>query len=158
MLDPVAYPREELLKLYARRWHCELRLRDLKISLHMDVLRTKTPSMVRKELLAKLLVYNLIRTQMWEAGLRSGQMPLRISFKGTVQHFRIFAPFLANLTPGARAELHRILLNVIAQEIIPLRKDRVEPRLKKRRPKSYGWIQMPRSHYQRLLHLNRPLK
>ena len=43
LLDPQCYSCEELLELYARRWHCELRLRDLKIALHLDVLRTQTP-------------------------------------------------------------------------------------------------------------------
>ena len=156
--DPQIYPRTELLELYARRWHCELRLRDVKISLHMDVLRTQTPEMVRKELLAKLLAYNLIRRLMWEAGVRAGVAPLRLSFKGSVQHVRMFAPLLVGLSPKAREEVYTVLLKTLASEIVPERPGRVEPRLKKRRPKSYGWLHKPRQLCRRLIRLGRKLK
>jgi hypothetical protein len=156
--DPKRYPREELLKLYACRWHCELRLRDIKIALHMDVLRTQTPEMVRKELLAKLLAYNLIRRLMWEAGVRAGVEPLRLSFKGSLQHVRTFAPLMVALRAPARSELYDLLLVTLASEIVPDRPGRVEPRLKKRRPKSFGWLQRPRALCRRLIRLGRKLK
>jgi hypothetical protein len=158
LLDPERYPREELLALYARRWNCELRLRDIKIALHMDVLRTQTPEMARKELLAKLLAYNLIRRLMWDAGARAEVAPLRLSFKGAVQHVRTFAPMLAALNSAARQELYTLLLTTLARELLPERPDRIEPRLKKRRPKSYGWLQKPRALCRRLLSLGRKLK
>jgi hypothetical protein len=158
LLDPRRYPREELLELYACRWQCEVRLRDLKIALHMDVLRTQTPEMARKELLAKLLAYTLIRRLMWEAGVRAGAPPLRLSFKGSVQHVRTFAPLLAALSSTARAELYTLLLATLASELVPERPGRIEPRLKKRRPKSYGWLQKPRALCRRLIRLGRKLK
>lgn len=158
LLDPRLYSRLELLELYTRRWHCELRLRDLKLALHMDVLRTQTPEMVRKELLAKLLAYNLIRRLLWEAGTRAGVRPLRLSFKGAVQHVRMFAPLLAPLSSPARKELYALLLQTLASEIVPERPGRSEPRLKKRRPKSYGWLQKPRAVYRQLIRLGRKLK
>ena len=158
LLDPKRFSRKELLELYARRWHCELRLRDVKIALHMDVLRTQTPEMAHKELLAKLLAYNLIRRLMWEAGVRAGVAPLRLSFKGSVQHVRTFAPILAALNSGARKELYDLLLQTLAQEIVPERPGRIEPRLKKRRPKSYGWLQKPRTLCRRLIRLGRTVK
>ena len=46
LLDHVAYPPSELAKLY-RRWNAELDLRSLKQTLQMDVLRCKTPELVR---------------------------------------------------------------------------------------------------------------
>lgn len=158
LLDAKRYPREELLELYACRWQCELRLRDLKSALHMDVLRTQTPEMAHKELLAKLLAYTLIRRLMWEAGVRAGVAPLRLSFKGSVQHVRMFAPLLAVLSSTARAELYALLLATVASELLPERPGRIEPRLKKRRPKSYGWLQKPRSLCRRLIRLGRKLK
>jgi hypothetical protein len=158
LLDPKRYPRQALLELYARRYQCELRLRDIKIALHMDVLRTQSPEMVRKELLAKLLAYNLIRRPLWDAGVCAGVPPLRLSFKGAVQHVRIFAPLLAALTPGARKELNALLLQTLAAELVPERPGRIEPRLKKRRPKSFGWLQKPRTLCRRLLSQGRKLK
>jgi len=49
LLNPVAYPAADILALYGDRWTVELRLRDIKITPGMDILRGKSPSMVRKE-------------------------------------------------------------------------------------------------------------
>ena len=67
LIDPEAYPREDLTALYGLRWEAEVCLRDLKISIGMDVLRGLSPQVVRRELLVHLLAYNLIRTMMWDA-------------------------------------------------------------------------------------------
>ena len=158
LLDPLKYPRQELLDLYAMRWLCELRLRDLKVAMQMDVLRTHTPEMVRKELLAHLLAYNLIRNLMWTTGQQHKTEPMRLSFKGAMQHIRAFAPFLAATAAPLRAGLLDLLLRLIAQEVVPERPNRFEPRRKKRRPKSYGWLQKPRRLCKRLLALGRKLK
>jgi IS4 transposase len=64
LLDHVAYPPSELAKLYRARWNAELDLRSLKRTMQMDVLRCKTPELVRKELWTHILAYNLIRTMM----------------------------------------------------------------------------------------------
>ena len=61
LLDAELYPREELAGLYRARWHAELDIRSIKQTMKMDVLRCKTPEMVRKEIWAHLLVYNMIR-------------------------------------------------------------------------------------------------
>ena len=61
LLDPAAFPAEELASLYRRRWHGELDIRSLKVAMRMDVLRCKTPAMVRKEFWAHLLAYDLVR-------------------------------------------------------------------------------------------------
>ena len=45
----------------------------------MDVLRSKTPEMVRKEIYIYLLAYNLKSTLMWEAVTAYGVLPLRLS-------------------------------------------------------------------------------
>ena len=62
-----SYPAKELGGLFRQRWHAELDLRSLKSDMHMDMLRTKSPEMVRKEVAAHLLAYNLIRGVMAEA-------------------------------------------------------------------------------------------
>jgi Transposase DDE domain len=50
LLEPTAYTKEELADLYRCRWHAELDLRAIKTVVEMDILRSKTPAMVRKEL------------------------------------------------------------------------------------------------------------
>jgi IS4 transposase len=54
LLDAACYTPADLAGLYRMRWHAELDLRSLKVTLHMDVLRCKTPEMVRKEVWAHL--------------------------------------------------------------------------------------------------------
>ena len=59
--------------------------RSIKDVLQMDVLRCKTPEMVRKEIWMHLLAYNLIHTVMAQAASQNGLSPRSISFKATLQ-------------------------------------------------------------------------
>ena len=61
LLDADIYTKKDLADLYRRRWEAELHLRSIKVVLGLDVLRCKTPAMVRKELWMGLLGYNVIR-------------------------------------------------------------------------------------------------
>ena len=82
LLDITIYSSLEVLKLYGERWNVELNLKHLKTTLGMEVLRCKTPQMVRKELYVYLLAYNLLCTLMWTAGNTYGLPPLRLSLQG----------------------------------------------------------------------------
>ena len=94
LLDADQYTGKDIAELYRRRWQAELRLRSLKITLQMDVLRTKTPEMVRKEIWAHLLAYNLLRTVMAQAALQAQVCPDAISFTGALQTLNAFVPQL----------------------------------------------------------------
>ena len=59
----MAYPAEELARLYARRWQIELWFRDLKTSMGMERLRCKSPQMVHKELEMFFIAYMSVRGQ-----------------------------------------------------------------------------------------------
>ena len=61
----------------------------------MDVLRCKTPELVRKGLRTHILAYNLIRTVMAQAATRHGIEPRSISFKGALQTLEAFQPVIA---------------------------------------------------------------
>src|SRR5262245_65922486 len=76
-------------------WQIELDLRSLKRTLQMDVLRCKTPELVRKELWTHILAYNLIRTIVAQAAAKHGLEPRSISFKGAVQPLEAFRPVIA---------------------------------------------------------------
>ena len=145
LLDPKAYPKDEIARLYGLRWEAEINLRHLKSSMDMDFLRTKSPDMVRKELAMYFLAYNLLRSLMTEAALRYGQDPLRLSFKGTLQHLNTFLPLLATSGPNKRRQHYQMVLLLIAREQLPDRPGRVEPRRVKRRPKCSHWLQEPRA-------------
>jgi IS4 transposase len=62
LLDTKTYSTLDITSLYQERWDVEVNLRHLKTTLGMDILRGKTPAMVRKEIWAFLLAYNLLRS------------------------------------------------------------------------------------------------
>ena len=138
------YPLKELLKIYEARWDVELDLKHIKTTLGMDVLRSKTPEIVRKEIYTYLLAYNLLRTVMWQAGTAQGVNPLRLSLQGARQHLNNFRSELKDASTRKRKRLYQIMLAVMAHKLVPERKGRAEARVKKRRPKSYPLMKQPR--------------
>jgi hypothetical protein len=153
LLDPVAYPAQELARLYARRWQIELWFRDLKTAMGMERLRCKSPKMVHKELEMFFIAYNLIRLLLVQAGA-SYQVPVeRLSFKGTVDALRQFGMAMAQARSAKkRQQLRAHLLEVIAGDPVPERPGRREPRALKRRPKPYQLLNRPRHQMQELQH------
>jgi len=150
LLDAKAFPKSDLSDLYRLRWHAELDLRALKQTLQMDVLRAKTPAMVRKELWMHLLVYNLIRTVMAQAAREHRCDPRMLSFKGALQTLNAFALPLLTCTQAQLPHVVEHLLRAIATHRVGNRPDRVEPRARKRRPKSYPLLTVPRDKARRL--------
>jgi hypothetical protein len=145
LLETKAYSTLELVKLYGFRWDVELDLKHLKTTLGMDILRSKTPAMVRKEIYVYLLAYNLLRTLMWEAGTTYGVLPLRLSMHRTRQHLDNFISQLLATSGNKRRQIYRILLAMIVYKPVPERPGRSEPRVRKRRPKAYPLMQQPRN-------------
>ena len=149
LIDPIAYPAVELAKLYLRRWSVELFFRDIKITLGMDVLRCLTPAMVRKEIVMHAIAYNLIRALMQQAAALY-QVPIeRLSFKGSVDTLRQWTEMLnvAQDKPREQARLFNQLLQILAEDLVPYRPDRAEPRVRKRRPKAYPLMTHSRRDY-----------
>ena len=158
LLDAEAYPAHELADLYFQRWDVELFFRDIKTTMGMDILRCKTPDMVRKEILMHLIVYNGIRCLMGEAAESHDERVRRISFKGSVQALRQWEPHLnqAKLTRQDRQELIGRLYESMAGKRVPERPGRSEPRAVKRRPKSYQLLTAPRRDMQVIPHRGKP--
>jgi hypothetical protein len=111
----------------------------------MDVLRCKTPEMVRKEIWAHILAYNLIRTVMAAAAAESNVEPRKISFKGAKQAVTAFAPKIEAARPEWRAGLIDVMLATIAYHRVGRRPGRWEPRARKRRPKPGTRLMQPRA-------------
>jgi IS4 transposase len=93
-LDAQEYPAEEIAELYFQRWDVELFFRDIKTTMGMDILRCKTPDMVRKEIIMHLIVYNCIRCLMLEAAQKKGHNVREVSSKGSIQALRQWEPHL----------------------------------------------------------------
>jgi Transposase DDE domain len=144
LVDAGEYPREELAGLYRARWHAKLDIRSIKQTMRMDVLRCKTPDLVRKEIWAHLLVYNLIRGAMAEAARRHDLMPRRISLQGARQTLKALRAELNRVSMRAALALTEAVVGAIAYHRVGDRPDRVEPRVVKRRPKAYPRMQVPR--------------
>jgi hypothetical protein len=145
LLDAKVYPAWALAELYLKRWRMELWLRDIKITMDMDMLRTKTPARVRAELAMFLIGYNLIRTVMFDAAKASEARLEQLSFKSALVRFGLWC---ARLGHGIRwvAWLldYPAMLSDLARDRNPDRPGRYEPRVVKRRPKPFPRMQQPR--------------
>jgi Transposase DDE domain len=144
LLDPEEMTAEDVAVLYRIRWYVELDLRALKQTLQMDVLRCQSPDMVRKEVWAHLLAYNVIRDQMAEAARAAGVYPIQLSFKGAVQAVNAFAGWLGTAGASELEAVCRRLREVIARYRIEERPNRSEPRARKRWQKHYPPLREPR--------------
>lgn len=151
LLDAEIYPTLELVRLYDFRWDVEVDLKHLKTTLGMDVLRCKTPQLVRKELYVYLLAYNLLRTLMWQAGTTYGVPPVRLSLQATRHHLDNFIPQMLAISGAKRHHIYQTLLKIIVHKPVPQRPARTEPRVRKRRPKAYPLMKQPRHELRRQL-------
>jgi hypothetical protein len=142
--DGEVFPKEELAGLYRARWYAALDLRSIKQTMQMDVLRCKTPAMVRKESWGHLLVYNWLRATMAQAALGHGVVPRQVSLQGTRQTLAAFDSLWAQRPSTARECTVSIVLRAIARHRVGTRPDRYEPRACKRRPKPYPLLRVPR--------------
>lgn len=152
LLDHTEISKDDLAQLYRARWNAELDLRSLKQTLQMDLLRCRTPALVRKELWTHILAYNLLRTIIAQAAIRHGVEPRTISFKGALQTLEAFQPVIAlqgELDAGFRGLLYENLLDAIISHRVADRPDRYEPRKRKRRPKPYDRLMKPRNEAKR---------
>jgi len=151
LLDPQLYSAQALAELFLQRWRMELCLDDLKTTLGMEHLRTKTPEMVEKELYTFLLAHNLLRCLMAQAARRHQVDLVRISFKGSLDALLSFSSAMAQTRqPWRKRRLRDRLLEILAADLLPLRPGRREPRVRKRRPKDYPLMHLPRATYKRL--------
>jgi len=135
LLDPQRYSKHALATLYGLRWEVETHLRQLKQTLGMDILHCRSFVGVMKELTMFITVYNLVRRVMRQAALQQDVAVNRISFIDALR-------WLAQARPGEAVPHFKV---------IPLRPGRMEPRVRKRRPKQYSLMRKPRWQLQQEL-------
>ena len=83
LTDVQTYSAADLAQLYGQRWQVELNLRYVKAQLDLAALESHSADMARKDWLAGLLAYNLIRSVMVAAAARA-QIPVPVlSFSRT---------------------------------------------------------------------------
>ena len=129
LLDQRCIPRNEWLELYGVRWRVETHFSELKTTLKMRKLKSKTDEGVLKELAIYCLVYNMVRAVTAAAGLRQKVSPERISFIDALR-------WLLYTQPGAP------LMDLVVN---PLRPNRHEPRAIKDLQDTYRKLTRPRN-------------
>jgi len=144
LLSDERYSVADIAKLYRLRWDAEINLRSLKTMMNMDVLRCQSPEMVRKEIWAHLLAYNLIRTVIAQAAAKHDKHPRQISFTRAMRTLEAFRSPVAHTPSRQLAMLYEHMLQAIASHEIARRPNRLEPRQRKRRPKPYALMTKPR--------------
>jgi len=143
------YPASEIVKLYARRWRIETLFGQLKIELSARVLRSKSPQQIRKEVTARVIALNVVRTIMLTAALDNGIDPLRISFVAAVRAIISFAPAMATERIFKLPLIYRAMLAEIAANIVEERPGRNEPRGVVRDPRQYPLLKITRAQWKK---------
>jgi hypothetical protein len=113
----------------------------------MDILRCRTPELVRKEIWTHILAYNLIRTILAQAATRHSVEPRTISFKGAIQTLEAFQPLIAlqaQYDATFRQQLYQQLLDAVVVHRVADRPDRYEPRRRKWPYRKYELLAKPR--------------
>lgn len=128
LIDPERYTSSDLAEQFRQRWEVETNFGHLKTTMKMDVLKCKTVDGVLRELQVFALIYNMVRQVMLEAADRQQVDVRRISF---IDAWR----WLQSANPGDT--LPKLVVN-------PHRPNRLEPRVRKRRPKQYPLMTKPR--------------
>jgi hypothetical protein len=148
LLDPQLYPAQAILEAYLRRWRLEMCLDDLKTTLHMEFLRSRSPEMVRKEMYTRLIAHNLIRCTMAKAAAEYQQPLERISFKGSLDALRHFTYTMSQArSKTKRQRLWDSLLQTLAKDLVRARRGRREPRAIKRKKNKYPRLDAPRHRF-----------
>ena len=133
LLDPIAHPAATLVELYHVRWEQELAFDEVKThQMIKPLLKSQSPAGVIQEIHGLLLGHFVIRTLMFEAAEKASVPPLRISFTDTLKILEVRLP-TCPATPAAQHKWREELIKEISHEILPPRRNRINPRVIKRK-------------------------
>ncbi len=139
LLDPVAYPAMELIVGYHERWEHEGVYDEQKT--HQDPrraekpanLRSETPEGIRQERYALSLAHFVVRSLMFQAAQTDGLDVDRLSFVGCFRILQCRLPECVGTTARSMDEWYESLLWEMRQEVIDPRRNRINPRVIKRK-------------------------
>lgn len=149
LLDAEKYPADEVARLYAARWKVETLIRELKVACGADVLRSKKPDGVRKELAARMMAMNMVRMLMIEAGLAHGEEPSALSFSNAMRLVTATSQKMSTAPAWRLPGLYEEMLAGIAAERVPERPGRNEPRAIAREKQHYPRLGIKRADWRR---------
>ncbi len=139
LFDEEIYPAKELIVLYHERWEQELVFDEQKT--HHDPrratkpaqLRSETPAGVIQEIYALSLGHFVIRSLMFEAAATVGVDPDHLSFTGCFQILKNRLPECDGKTPETLEAWYEGLLREMQAERTDPRRNRINPRVIKRK-------------------------
>jgi hypothetical protein len=139
LLAPTDYPALDLIVLYHQRWEIEITLDEVKVHQRLlpRPLRSLKPVGVIQELYALLLAHFVIRFIMHEAGLAADLDPDRLSFVESLHLIRAAIPEFQLVDPTLHDRLWHRLLRDIVRHALPLRRNRTQPRVVKRKMSNF---------------------
>jgi Transposase DDE domain len=140
LTDDKKFSAEEIKELYKLRWPVETLFRELKLPLAADVLRSKKASGIYKEVAAKMMASNLIRSIQIEAAKKHDLDPDRISFTDTI---RIVVSTSLKMSAAPKHKLNDLyweMIDSVAKRIVRYRPGRREPRRIRREKAHYQYL------------------
>jgi hypothetical protein len=144
LIDPTKATPAELDQLYRSRWNIEVDLRSIKAEMGMDILRCKSPAMIKKEVAVHMLAYTLTRALMAQSASLAHTSARSLSFKRSVQILGAYHQQLRHAGARRTAIMIGCVLGAVAQLRLLSRPGRIEPRAIKRRPKPHHLLRVPR--------------
>ena len=139
LLDAQQYPATELIQVYHERWEQELVYDEQKTHQAPRCpgkeaqLRSETPAGVVQEMYALSLAHYVTRALMAEAAASAGLDPDRLSFVGCLRILRLRLPECAGHSRHSFRRWYAELLWEMGQERLPERRNRINPRVVKRK-------------------------
>jgi hypothetical protein len=133
--EAAVYRVADLAELYRQRWQVETALAPLKTTMPMDVWHGNTVPGVLTELMMCAIVYHLVRLVMCQSATRQHLGVERISVLEALRWLG---------APSTGGPVGTLIIN-------PIRPQRLEPRVKKRRPKSVPFMITPRQELRQQL-------
>lgn len=141
LVDPDAFPAEEIATLYHERWELELGYDEIKTELldREESIRSKNPVAVTQELWGVFLAYNLVRLEMERVADEADVEPTRISFVAALRLICDEWLWCAIASPGAIPKHLRNLRAALTTLILPERRsERRYPRAVKIKMSNYA--------------------
>src|SRR5438105_2246108 len=147
LLGAARHPAKRLVLLYHERWEEELTIDEIKThQRERPVLRRETPAGVVQEIQGLLLAHYVVRVLMAEAARQNQLPPRRLSFTGALKVLRCRLPECPKSRGGLR-RWYDDLLAEVAEEVLPERRDRVNPRVIKRKMSNWRKKRPEHRHY-----------
>ena len=145
LLYAKSFHKQELALLYKQRWKIELDFRSIKTNMGMEMMRCKTPNMVRKEIAIHLLAYSIIRGNLAQAASLNEKILRELSFRSAVQLIIQASSQIVGMTGNQLKNALKNLLKAMTSTVIGKQKRKNQPRAVKRRPKPFPLLTTPRN-------------